>query len=194
MKTRSVLRVGALAALLTSFPVLPAAWAGDTICFDAVTAGKIEAPMEIVAASNAPVEFRDKIIKGVSGGTYLEIAQGKGNPPKMTAGMASYTIQIDEEGDYVLWCRTWWLDECSNSFFINVDDANPFVFGEDSTLKTWHWVKAPSRLKQLTLAKGKHTLTIRNREDGVCLNQILLTHDKSYVPVDVEKVTTPSAH
>lgn len=177
-------------AVLAALAALPVVLAGENICFDAVTAGKIEAPMESQAATNAPADIRDKIVKGVSGGSFLAIAQGKGYPPAMTEGLASFTFTVDSDGDYYLWCRTWWLDECSNSFLINIDEAKPFIFGEDSTFKTWHWVKAPARLKQLTLTKGKHTLTFRNREDGVYLNQILLTADKKYVPVDIETVTT----
>jgi hypothetical protein len=168
---------------------LPAARADETICLDAASARSIEAPMEIVAASNAPLDIRDTIMKGASGGRYLEIAQGKGNPPKREAGQAVFTVTVPADGDYTLWCRAFWSDECGNSFLINLDQAKPFIIGEDSTFKTWHWVKAPVRLKQLTLTKGVHALTVRNREDGVCLNQLLLTSDKQYVPVDVERVT-----
>jgi hypothetical protein len=168
---------------------LPVARAQETICLDAVSAGSIEAPMVVMAASNAPLDLREKLAKGASGGQYLEIAQGQGNPPKVETGKAEFKIVIPEDGDYVLWCRTFWSDECGNSFSINLDQAKPFILGEDSTFKTWHWVKAPLRLKQLTLTKGPHTLTVRNREDGVCLNQILLTTDRQYVPVDAEPVT-----
>lgn len=184
---------GGAIILLAFFSVVPGARAGDTVCFDAVTADKIEAPVTIAAASNAPMEFREQLAKGVSGGRYLEITQGKGYPPNVTTGMALFTFNIEQDGDYYLWCRTWWLDECGNSFSISLDDARPFIFGEDSTFKSWHWVRAPLRLKQLTLGKGKHTLVVRDREDGVCLNQILLTLDKKYVPVDVEPVTPQAA-
>ncbi len=179
--------------MLAALVALPCALVGETICFNAVTAEALEAPMEIATSTNAPMEIRDKLEKGAAGGAFLEIAQGKGYPPKMTSGMASFTFTVESEGDYYLWCRSWWLDECGNSFLINIDEAKPFIFGEDSTFKTWHWVKAPARLKQLTLTKGKHVLTFRNREDGVYLNQILLTSDKKYVPVDIETVTSSMA-
>ncbi len=180
---------GLLLGLGLALAALPAVRADVTICFDAVTATTLEAPMEAVAASNAPLDIRDKVSKELSGGRYLEIAQGKGNPPAVEAGKAVYTLAIPEDGDYILWCRAFWSDECGNSFSVNLDDAKPFILGEDSTLKSWHWVKAPLRIKQLTLTKGTHTLTIRNREDGVRLNQILLTTDRQVVPVDAEKVT-----
>jgi hypothetical protein len=179
-----------LSLMLAAAPVV---FAEQTVCLDAVSASFLEAPMEIASATNAPLDLRDKIAKGASGGRYLEIAQGKGNPPDVATGKAVFTIDIPEDGDYILWCRTWWSDECGNSFFINLDEAKPFTLGEDSTFKTWHWVKAPARLKQLTLTKGPHTLTVRNREDGVKLNQVLLTNDKQFVPVDVETVTVKAA-
>lgn len=176
------------ALVLLSF-LLPAVLMADPICFNADTATKVEAPMELAALPAVPADIRDLVSKGPASGKILLIAQGKGTE----GGVASYTFMVAEAGEYYLWCRTWWLDECGNSFFISLDDAKPFVFGEDSTLKSWHWVRAPLRLKQLTLEKGSHTLTFKNREDGPCLDQILLTSDKNYVPVDVENVTAPVA-
>ena len=39
--------------------------------------------------------------------------------------------------------------------------------------------------KSVTLSKGKHTIVFRNREDGVALDQFLLTTEKRYVPVGI---------
>ena len=177
-----------LSLLLVSFSFLPAR-AGDAIVLDAADPLTVEAPLEVVGVAEAPLAFRDTLAKGLAGETFLQVAQGKGNPPKVTTGLATYAFTIENPGVYYLWCRVWWMDECGNSFFMHIDDANPFVFGEGSTFKTWHWVRAPLRLKQLTLGPGPHTLTLRNREDGVALNQILLTPDKAYVPVGVEPIT-----
>jgi len=175
--------------VLSAHAVPPSLRAGEAICWDAASVETIEAPVAIVEAAQAPVDLRDKIAKGLSGTQYLEVAQGKGYPPNVVTGFATYPFTIAKEGVYYLWCRVWWLDECGNSFAIHIDDAKPFIFGEDATFKTWHWVRAPLRLKQLTLAPGAHTITFRIREDGVALNQVLLTPDKAYVPVDVEPVT-----
>lgn len=181
----------AFAALIALGLAVPTARADDMICFNAVPASTLVAPMEALVATNLPpADARQKILKEASGGACLEIAQGKGNPPKVMNGSALYAFTVEEDGDYILWCRVWWSDECSNSFSVNADSANPFILGEDSTFKTWHWVKAPPRLKQLTLTKGVHTLTFRNREDGVYLTQVVLTRDKKFVPVDEEPVTT----
>jgi len=153
--------------------------AGHRVCFPAVSAGTVEAPVAVV--SNG--------IAGASG-PYLEIPEGAGNPPKRAEGKAVFTVDIPAEAEYTLWARVYWDDECSNSFTVAVDDQPGFVFGEDASYKVWHWVKFPvSRTaKPIRLTQGKHTVTFHNREDGVCLDQILLSADKRFVPVDVEKV------
>jgi hypothetical protein len=155
--------------------------AGVKICFEAETAKEIEKPMAVM--TNATV--------GASG-TYLEIPEGAGNPPKLNAGKAVYSVDVPEAGNYVLWLRVWWNGECSNSFTISVDSQTPFLFGEDATYKVWHWVRYPvSRTaRPIQLTAGKHTLCIMNREDGVRLDQILLSGDKRFVPVDIEKAGT----
>ena len=132
------------------------------------------------------------VSNGVEGasGPYLEIPEGAGNPPKVTAGKAVFTVDIPADAEYTLWARVYWDDECGNSFTVAVDDQPGFLFGEDATCKVWHWVKYPvSRTaKPIRLAKGKHTLAFLNREDGVCLDQVLLSADKRFVPVDIEPV------
>ena len=154
---------------------------GCKISFEAETAQTLEVPM--VAVSNG--------VAGASG-AYLEIPEGAGNPPKLMAGKAVFSTEIPEDGTFTLWCRVWWEGECSNSFTIGFDDQPTFLFGEDATYKAWHWVKYPvSRtVSPIKLAKGKHTLVFHNREDGVRLDQILLSADKRFVPVDIEPAGT----
>lgn len=167
---------------LTVFMLVTSGYtAGLKICFEAESATSLEFP--IVVASNG--------VAGASG-AYLEIPEGAGNPPKLDAGKASFTIEVPEDGLFSLWCRVWWEGECSNSFTINVDDQPGFLFGEDATYKVWHWVKYPvSRtVAPIQLSKGKHHLTFHNREDGVHLDQVLLSSDKRFVPVDTEKPGT----
>ncbi len=154
-----------------------AAAAGHILCVEAETAQLLEPPMALTS-------------NGVAGasGAYLEIPEGAGNPPKLDAGKACFTVDIPADAAYTLWCRVWWEGECSNSFRVGVDDQPAFLLGEDATYKSWHWVKYPvSRTTPpLRLTQGKHTLTFHNREDGVRLDQVLLSADKRFVPVDIE--------
>jgi len=153
--------------------------AGHRLCLEAETGTALEAP--VVVSSNG--------VEGASG-SYLEIPEGAGNPPKVQAGKASFALDVPADASYTLWCRVWWEGECSNSFTVGFDDQPTFLFGEDATFKAWHWVKYPiSRTAApIKLAKGKHTLTFHNREDGVRLDQVLISADKRFVPVDIEPV------
>ena len=181
MKCKSILY------LCLAGPVLAAP---PRLVFEAESAATLEAPMVVVAADQVPAG--SAFAPGASAGRYLEIPEKAGNPPKLEKGFASYTFDLPEEGDYILWARVWWEGECSNSFTVQLDDQAPFCFGEDATYRTWHWVKYPvARMTPpLRLKQGPHVLRVGNREDGVRLDQILLSPNKRFVPVDIERVTT----
>ncbi len=163
------------AAFLSAFTTARAD--GVKICFEAETAELIEAPVVLVTNG----------IEGASG-AYLEIPEGAGNPPKVESGKAVFSFETAADGNFILWCRVWWEDECGNSFTVQIDNQPAFLFGEDATYKVWQWVKYPvaRTTKPLRLSKGQHTLTVRNREDGVRLDQVLLSADRRFVPVDIE--------
>jgi hypothetical protein len=159
------------------------ATASDLVCLEAESAAEIEAPITIKAGAQPP---------GASGGAWLEIAEGAGKPPAV-AGSARLTFTVDRDGDYLLWCRVWWSDACGNSVAVSINGTKPFLFGQDATYARWHWVKAPPRLPQLTLTAGTHTLQFINREDGIRIDQVLLTRNRRYVPVDLEPISHPPA-
>ncbi len=163
--------------------------ADETICFEAEAATNVVAPMAVGDAAQPAADPAWPAAKEASGNRYLEIPQGKGNPPEVKAGEAAWSFTLKEEGTYYLWCRVWWADSCGNSFDVSLDGAKPFIFGQDATYKSWHWVRSPLRLSQLELKAGTHALKIGNREDGVRVDQLLLTNDKRFVPVDIETVT-----
>jgi len=154
---------------------------GTKVCFEAESANSIEEPMCIV--SNG--------INNISG-TVISIPEKAGNPPDLCKGAASYTFELPSKDSFTLWCRVWWNGECSNSFTAKINDNTPILFGEDATYKVWHWVKYPvSRTSpKIDLDAGKHTLRIENREDGIMVDQIVLSSDKRFVPVDIEKTGT----
>lgn len=155
---------------------------GVKICFEAESFKSIEAPMVLVTNG----------VEGASGTAYLAIPEGAGNPPKVTAGKASYAFEVPADGNYTLWARVWWPDECGNSFTVVMDELPGVVFGEDATYKAWHWVKYPvaRTTPPFKLSKGKHTITFHNREDGACIDQILLSADRRFVPTEIEATGT----
>ena len=151
------------------------------ITVEAESAAEVEAPMAL--ATNA-VPAAD-VGHAASGGAWLQIPEGAGNPPKLEKGFARFEIEVPADGGYYLWARVSWGGECSNSFTLQVDDAAPVLFGEDPTFGTWHWVRYPaSRMaKPIQLAAGRHTVVFRNREDGVALDSFILATEKRFTPV-----------
>ena len=177
----------ALALFAIALPIAAVAAPASRVCIEAETATAIEEPCFKVSPDAIPAGT--EFVKGASGDSYLEIPEGRGNPPKVEAGKATVTVEIPKDGAYILWARVWWEGECSNSFRVKIDDAAPFLFGEDGTFKSWHWVKFPvaRTAKPIQLAKGPHTIAFMNNEDGVRIDQVALCSDKRWVPVDIEQ-------
>lgn len=155
-------------------------FAGETICLEAEAAEVLTPPMRLISvdATNAPE------VKEAAGGRCLEIPESAGKPPEV-GGDARYACQVTAAADFILWIRVWWLDSCGNSLTVVLDDGKPFAFGQDGTYKSWHWVRG----MKVYLPAGRHALKIENREDGVKIDQILLTSVPRYVPVGIESVT-----
>lgn len=133
-------------------------------------------------------EFEMPAISGASSDAFVTVPQGVGKPPKVS-GEITYSFFVPEDDTYYLWARVWWIDGCGNSLTIQIDDTPPFTFGQDGTYKRWHWFQALRGLPQLNLQAGLHTLTISAREDGVAIDQIMLTRQKRRVPMGKEEVT-----
>lgn len=164
---------------------LPAA--ATICCVEAESAASVESPMLVVRTDAPPAGI--KPVAGVSSNAYLEVPLGVGKPPAVKAGKAVLSIDVPEEGHYTLWLRTYWEGECSNSFLAQMDDHPAFVIGEDATYHSWHWVKYPVSKMTPTfkLTKGVHTLALTHREDGVRVDQVLLSSDRRFVPVGIEQ-------
>ena len=143
--------------------------------------------MTVVQAATPPAGL--KPMAGASGNAYLEVPLGAGKTPKVKAGTAKITVEVPADGAYTLWLRTCWEGECSNTFQVQIDNQPPFLVGADATYHVWHWVKYPvsKMAPPPTITRGTHTLTVIHREDGVRLDQLLLTSSPRYVPVGIEK-------
>jgi len=123
--------------------------------------------------------------------------------------IATYTVNIVQPGEYVLWGRVKALNGQDDSFFVQIDNGVNNLWD----LKTgdfWQWdvvsdrkKTAPKRViltkgtflqrnavsirkkadpKRFILAKGPHTITIKLREDGTKLDKLLLTNNRDLVP------------
>jgi hypothetical protein len=184
------------------------AYGGSHICLEAESSANIVPLVRVGGPSIAVTNRAWSAVKGASADMYIEIAQSpvtnsaekaeaetkikpKTEPKtkKQIPGKASFDFDVSDDGEHYLWCRVWWFDTCGNSVRISIDGARPFSFGQDGTFKRWHWFKAPEGLKQLKLEKGSHSMVISAREDGIRIDQILLTDDSDFVPVGKEDVT-----
>ncbi len=153
------------------------AMADNTVCFEAEDSKELKAPVKIVEVTDKAEAAK------VSGSKIIEIEQGAGEGSKV-GGLAKYKIELKQEGTYYFWARCWWLDSCGNSFGMKIGDKPEFIMGNDGTYKSWHWVKAKI---SLMLEKGVYDLEINNREDGIKIDQILITSDRKLIPVEIEK-------
>ncbi len=149
------------------------------MCVEAEDAVEVVKPFEVLDLEGKPEASE------VSGGKCLEVEQGDGGGSK-AGGHAVFRFDIAEPGTYYFWARCWWGDSCGNSFGVKVGEGAEFLFGNNRTYKVWHWYKARVPLK---LEKGMQELRILNREDGIRIDQILITSDRALVPVGIEKTS-----
>lgn len=92
-------------------------------------------------------------------------------------GSADYRVPAMERGSYRLWLRTFWQDGCGNSVACTV--GNREIVFTDGIFDKWHWLTVP---KLINHAGGDCSFTLVRREDGIMIDQILLTPDADFVP------------
>ena len=88
----------------------------------------------------------------------------------------NYRIMITNAGDYSLLANMSNPDNGSDSYFVAVDGVFKYnaASGELTGEKTWYGVS-----NVINLTVGEHILTIYAREDGLLINQLMLTTDKT---------------
>ncbi len=124
--------------------------------------------------------------------TILRIPDGTGKPPEndepsLKYGGAVFELNVTKATQCNIWLRVWWEGSCGNSLYVKTPgNSKPMAVGNDGTYNVWQWLRVPGR-KPYQFAKGTHQLLILNREDGIRMDQILLTGDLQYVPQGVEQ-------
>ena len=133
-----------------------------------------------------PLERADD--KKASGGKFLRAGIGAGSCYSPGSIMATYTVVLEEGGEYILWGRVRAIGQKNNSFFIEIDNGFD-NFWEMKTGNRWHWDKVNyfERTDPVTfyLTAGKHTIKVKKREYGAQLDKLLLTNVKGFVPKGV---------
>jgi len=132
----------------------------QVVCFEAEYANEVTPIVHVVRA------------KGASGGMAISVPEGAGcrrgvNDP----GHATYHLTIAADGLYYTWFRVWWQGTCSNSLFGSLTPALPRFSVMGNVFKKWHWVHGP----MAKLKAGHAEMEIGYREDGIWVDQVLLT-------------------
>jgi hypothetical protein len=116
----------------------------------------------------------------VSGNKYVTVKPGNTNSASATEDSAdhvSFTFNISEDGNYVLWIRAFTPNSSDDSFYIRVDGGQWNTWNQIVNIipdkNDWGWVSKFS----YDLTAGIHTLSIAYREDGALLDKIYLTKD-----------------
>jgi hypothetical protein len=123
-------------------------------------------------------------------GTVLRIPDKTHVPPnEKSAGMehggASFEIEAPKDMTCKVWVRVWWDGSCGNTVFVRLGkDGRLLRVGDDGTYDVWHWLEAPDTVE---LKKGKNTIYVLNREDGIRFDQMLVTDDMGYFPQGIEE-------
>jgi len=111
------------------------------------------------------------------------------SPTQDNTGTARYQITVNQDDDYIVWCRIRSPDAGTDSFFVSVDGGTEDVFDTALALQSssWQWVQINGRTagnpRRFSLTRGTHTLTFRSREAYTGLDAFYVTNDPLFVPV-----------
>ena len=115
-----------------------------------------------------------------SSGTYILVPNGGGSN-----GYATYTFQVTSAGNYVVWGRVLAPNGSDDSFYVSVDGGSESAWATTMSTK-WVWDKVShmggADPVVYNLATGKHTLTIKQREDGTKIDCVVITKNSSSAP------------
>lgn len=174
-------------------PEAPLVAAPDYLLLEAEGAVSVVPPFSVVLDREA------------SGGKAIEIPEGTpenehAERPESRKAEGTVVFRVRSEGDYRLWFRAWWDCSCGDSVNFQVDGAPP-SYVTSSTTRSWQWVpwrsqdpESGSRQRTVHLAAGEHRLRLFNREDGIRLDQVLLTTDPEelFYPAGIMEKPAPA--
>ncbi len=166
------LAVGVLLCVLAGFclyaAVRPSAPNHRVIRIDAARPTVIEPPFQVAAVGDVD---RTALLlpAGVGDGW-----RGEGG------GSAVYRFYTPADGDYTLWGYCLWQDACTNAVYVQFDDRDRAILGNDNVFGRWHWVRG----FRIGLAAGYHRLRLSNHSSNVAIGRLLLATDDYLEPED----------
>lgn len=146
---------------------------------------KDEVPGAAGPVFEIPNVTREEIVDGkeikIMGKPEGEMAK---NPAPAEWGGVVFTIKVPKPTRVKICLRAMWEDGCANSIYLKTAGMErPVMVGDDGTYKVWHWVSTKG---EITLPAGEQKLVLVNREDGVRIDQVLITGDANCEPQDIE--------
>lgn len=107
-------------------------------------------------------------------------------PSGEEGGSVTFTVNIGEAGNYVIWGRINAADYFGDSFWVKVDAGTTALWDLPTPHGVWQWKRVSNRggptVVQYGLNPGLHTIVISNRESGAKLDVIEVTRDLGYTP------------
>ena len=164
-------------AVLLCLLVLPSAGAQERICFEAEHCNLLVRPFEIWEDATA------------SGGRCLILREGAGaSDARADAnGYAVFSIRVPRTGAYNVWGRALWRHVCSNSMYIAFGDGRRRKTIGGGVLGRWAWRRGPT----VHLAAGEQLVWLKNREDGVAIDQIMMNLGPGTPPEGAKATCVP---
>ena len=148
----------------------------------AETPAKYHYVIEVEAAKNLSGSMTIADDPDVGGGKFVRVpARDKNAEP---TGRLEVTLDLPVKREAYFWFRTLWKSECNNSVFLQVPGRPKIEVGEDGNYKRWHWVRVPGTVP---LGDGRQKIVISEREDDVGIDQLVVTTNQRFVPVEIEE-------
>ncbi len=141
--------------------------------------GDLTAPMSIAPDVEA------------SGGQFVRTPTAEG-------GTLSLTFNVNQPGNYVVWCRVLSPNVDRDSFYASMDGgiADTYFTGSNSWSSAWQWSQLNGinfgNPRIFTLSEGNHTLLLRGRESNTYLDALYITNDRGFVPSDNTANASPT--
>jgi hypothetical protein len=170
------------------------------LVLEAEEADAVEPPVRIVAdvegASHGRAAYLgpEKVNESATIRQYNKGYDGASHP-----GFARWSFVPETSGNYRIWVRVRWSDDCGDSLDVAVDGTyRGTVQGNaDKENPRWDWRPLGSDRAPVTVhleAGRAHTLTLANREDDLHFDQVLLIGESSeLVPVGIQAGPEPPA-
>lgn len=135
-----------------------------------------------------PTAFGLREDERASGGTYVEITHRADDldvPPPTHP--ATYAFETPHAGRYVIWARVRIRSDDHDSIWLRVDSTRWIRWNGIERSDRWHWVQVrdadqAGRPVAFDLSEGAHHLMLRQREDRLAIDRMLVTRNWNYQP------------